>query len=423
MVSAIVERKDRHRGKFIRTWLSVCIVLTPVIDALSVDKTTSGLLSLQLIKGILLAIGILLALGLNSTQLLSAFNTPAKIITFYMVYILASSTVIFRTYPLISLGHMSYFLFAYVVSVTLARTNMIDITWIKRRAVIVILTTGIIQVYYYFVQGGTSAEYGTTYVLGGSRGAVAGISEMLTMASTVFVYDVLHRGRIVIFLTATLLSICTLRRTSFLATLVAFSAAVLVDFRDRRVLACQPIVSVTVLILTVAVFLNLTPWGAAMRERVTDVGGSGRVTLISLGWNMFCNSSVPQKMLGEPGLFYDKTESLFGVAMGTHLEFLDILLNYGMFGLAFLCSFYVVLLRQCARFYSNREEFYSLLCASIVLFIITLLSGGGTFVPKNIMFCVIAGCSYGILAQTSALIPQVKIGSLSVLDVRQKRIY
>ena len=161
------------------------------------------------------------------------------------------------------------------------------------------------------------------------------------------------------------------KRTGLIAFVIAFVVYILIDeYINGRNNALKLIKS---LLLTVAVLLAFYYLGRyfdnkyylgifARLENLQEDGGSGRAEIYSTIWNEYKNSSFLDKLIGH-GMF--STNSLTG--FNAHVDFLEVLYDYGIFALICLVWFYICLIKKSINMLRSHSPYAAAFSASIVL--------------------------------------------------------
>lgn len=370
-------------------WLGIIIISTPFIDLFG-NEIIGEFSTFQLIRGGMTGIGLVLIMFIKP----KSFYISNYLVV-WILYILFVDLILRQDINIVSIFHFLFLIQLSIVTYWLTFHNYISLNWLKKYLVYVVLVYAIIQVFFIIQNPAIEQnDYNSTVLLGGARNAVSIISEILTSIFVLFIFDFLDKKRKIIPIIILILIAGALRRTAIVTTLLIIIYSFYSQSKNVNILKLL-IPSIILAITSFAIFSS--ELGLVLIERFQDKGGSGRLELWDYSVDILKKYDIYNLFFGKTGYMWQQTEQTYGVAMGAHNDILDFLLNRGILGLLLLLSFYFYFFFRKFRKMDNQEIKIIHFSSAIYFIITSLLSGAGTFTPKNMYFFVIYSFIIGYL--------------------------
>ncbi len=208
----------------------------------------------------------------------------------------------------------------------------------------------------------------------------------------------LKRLGIILLISSVLYS---MKRAAFIS--VAFSLLVYLIYQKDEVLnnkMFNTLKKISVVGIIIAILLSINELigsrlGTDIFSRIisiSDDGGAGRLNIISVLLNQLKTNSFDQWFLGHG---YNTT-AIYTGGLTAHNDFLEMLFNFGGFGLLLYIALYFVLIKQSIVFRKAKYRYLASFNASIVLFFTTTMFSHLIFVPTYVgylslfwSFCIV----------------------------------
>lgn len=174
----------------------------------------------------------------------------------------------------------------------------------------------------------------------------------------------------------------TMRRTELIAAVAAIGVVLFFNgivFRQR--VPWQKVV-VAVLAITMLAWIGLrTPAGTALMARFQDLDpsegtGSGRYVFWGIAFDHIMNRTMDAQVVGEGiGAIRDVLSHGFGLEIGCHNDWLDVVCAFGVVGLLAFGWWYLVLMRFIIGLYNDHHPAF---CGALSVYVILILVSFGT---------------------------------------------
>jgi hypothetical protein len=180
----------------------------------------------------------------------------------------------------------------------------------------------------------------------------------------------------------------TLRRTELIAAVTALCFVVcftLAPFR-RRAPWRKTIVAVLSLAALAAVVLS-SPAGEEFVTRLQDLDpssgtGSGRYMFWRIGFDHAITRGLDAQILGDGvGAVHDVIGRAYGLAIGCHNDWLDMMNSFGLVGLAIVAWWYLGLLRFVIAMHRLGHPVFRGVLSALVMLSVQSFGSGGAFDP------------------------------------------
>jgi len=123
------------------------------------------------------------------------------------------------------------------------------------------------------------------------------------------------------------------------------------------------------IIIGVQYFLSENPF-LSERFRMSESGDSNRTETWSITWKLFCESDIFSQLFGHG---YDQVIKHSSLGFSSHNDYLEILYNYGLFGLISFLYLIVSLVKCCVHMIREKSEVASSFCSSVAYFLILIM--------------------------------------------------
>jgi hypothetical protein len=345
----------------------------------SVPQAARGLLCLLMFLSLLASTG--------SSLPKHRFIRP---LLFLAAYALVTSSV--GPYPyehLVFAMKMAFIVLVFASAFQLAADGLFSERWLTTSAWVVLLTMAAC------IGGGlalgrTIDAHASWYATAGFTGHPATASRLILSTLPVFVSLTPHSGSalagIVILFTSLFF---TMRRSSLIAGVVALGVSSLVNLicRRRRALWRRTMVPFVVLILSAGIGLSTTA-GNDLIKRFNNLNpfggsGSGRYIFWPISLEHIINRPVRAQIVGEGmGSIRDLLGQRFGVRIGSHNDWLDLVHAFGWAGLIGIGWWYFELARFTWHLRTWQNGPLQGACACALAIGLISMGSGGFFDPS-----------------------------------------
>jgi hypothetical protein len=199
----------------------------------------------------------------------------------------------------------------------------------------------------------------------------------------------------------------TQRRSAVVGAAAAFGALCLFILARRRHLRLGSVVAVLACGVLVYLAATSTPLAAELLARFDERTGSGRAVFQQLALSHLLERGLVDTLCGEGvAAIRDFMTQSFGIAIGSHNDWLDIVFGTGLVGLSLFLWFHLRLFRQATRM---RDGFMGVAFVSMAQLVIIELTAGGALDPSAVASFVL----YGVLSGRHELARRSIVGSVA----------
>lgn len=239
---------------------------------------------------------------------------------------------------------------------------------------------------------------------------------------------IISKGRLskLLVIIATIATIATFRRSSWLSIAILFTP-ILVAWVLRPGLSARALIMVFTVGLAAVAFEPVvglfagSDVASAMRDRVAEAftgrgTASGRRQFWPLAIELYRSAPIIEQIFGigrDPLLTYMR--SWFGIRIGAHNDFLNVLIVHGLFAATALTWFYGALIARFVRIRAalSTREFRGAWLIDLGAVAATLalaITTGGVFDPQYILVHIYFGFRFAAVSKSSADLAQATVG-------------
>jgi hypothetical protein len=367
--------------------LTIAIGLGPAIDVVHfLTRTTEDQAggASAVVRGSLM---VLLALGIRRSRTLKELVGPMAPLLLLALYGFAWTAVREDAFEgLIFCMRLLFLVAVYLSAFECAAQGVIDARWMGRTAWLVLAMAVGSQAAGWLLH--VSSVYESEFELPGLTGEPGMLAAAVCGVFPFFFFRTERRGIRVLGALVALASIAgTQRRSAILAVVVAlivFGVVVVAAERGRSVMRVLGLL--VVFVAAAYVIVEVTPIGASLAARFDDLdvarGGtaSGRTAFELIVIDRLGTRGVVDTMMGEGlGAVRRRLASEYGLAIGSHNDWLDVLYAFGIAGGALFAWLHVRLILLARRATGSVLAVASM---SIMATLVLGVTAGGTLDPS-----------------------------------------
>lgn len=370
--------------------VTIAVSLAPLLDIIAsflerLEKFVgSNITFLQLARGIIL---LAMIIALKPSPYLIKKTKVIKPILIMCLYLIVGSFIFqFPFLCILQVFKIFFLCIVFLSTYKFAKKGWIDERWLKGVSWSILLTIIISQIIG-FKMGIMNIEYHTEFSLVGITGQpseigayLASIFPIFFLGSTLFLQNI--AGILIILLS----SIGTLRRSSFIAIFLAMIIAFSLKFKQAiRFKGANKVLILMVFVLSIICIcfvLKYSGLGQDFVKRMDSLDirkggtGSGRTIFMLITINYILNRDIIDFVFGEGyGIINLVLHRDFGVAIGSHNDWLDITVAMGMIGFLLYLWYFVEVMRLCLDLRNSRYR-DAIFSAFVIIMFFSIATGG-----------------------------------------------
>lgn len=198
--------------------------------------------------------------------------------------------------------------------------------------------------------------------------------------------------RVFLFLGTIMCVLLSGKRTAVLGIimmfLIPFVLKIIKD-KDRHLLQNILLFSMTIILVIYIYNYLIKYFDIAVLDRFKNMfsdGGSGRIDIYTNVLNSFSNSNLINKLMGNG---YNSVYNLGISFTSAHNDFIEVLFDFGLFGLLFYLLFLYEIIRYAIKLYKFNCKSYMVYISTIVLFLIMSTTSHLIIYPTYIIYLLI----------------------------------